>query len=86
MFSDEGEEKRKKKEKKLVKHNDRKRYRKGKGMHSDMLPLYTIYNITCKRVYYLFIESKTAVIAIANCQRAIILPIRKHCAICLEMA
>ena len=55
-------------------------------MHSEMLPLYTIYNITWKRVYYLFIESKTAVIAIANCQRAIILLIRKHCAISLEMA
>ena len=47
MSTDEGEEKRKKKRKKLVKHRDRKRpERKGKGMHGEMLPLYTIYNIT----------------------------------------
>jgi len=46
MSTDEGEEKRKKKGKKLVKHRDRKRERKGKGMHGEMLPLYTIYNFT----------------------------------------
>ena len=46
MSTDKGEEKRKKKGKKLVKHRDRKRERKGKGMHGEMLPLYTIYNIT----------------------------------------
>ena len=51
MSTDEGEEKRKKKGKKLVKHRDRKRERKCKGIHGEMLPLYTIYNITWKTVY-----------------------------------
>ena len=46
MSTDEGQEKRQKKGKKLVKHRDRKRETKGKGMHGEMLPLYTICNIT----------------------------------------
>ena len=46
MSTDEGEGKRKKKGKKLVRNKDRKRERKGKGMHGEMLPSYTICNIT----------------------------------------
>ena len=45
MSTDEGEEKRKKKGKKLVKHKDKKRERIGRGMHSEIFSLYTIYRI-----------------------------------------
>ena len=51
MSTDEGEEKKKKKGKKLVKHKDMERERKGKGMLSELLPLYTLYereSITCR--------------------------------------
>ena len=45
MSTDEEEEKRKKKGKKLVKHKDKKRERIGRGIHSEIFPLYTIYPI-----------------------------------------
>ena len=45
MSTDEEEEKRKKKGKKLVKHKDKKRERIGRGIHSEIFPLYTIYLI-----------------------------------------
>ena len=51
MSTDEGEEKKKKKGKKLVKHKGMERERKGKGMLSELLPLYTLYereSITCR--------------------------------------
>ena len=41
MSTDEEEEKKIQKGKKLLKHKDKKRGRKGKGMHSEMLPLFT---------------------------------------------
>ena len=50
MSTDEGEEN-SRKGKKLVKHKDMERKRKGKGMLSELLPLYTLYereSITCR--------------------------------------
>ena len=55
MSTDEEKEKRKKKGKKLVKHKGKKRERIGRGIHSEIFPLYTIAYDT-KFCFYLIQE------------------------------